>query len=440
MTRRRHPIESAMESALQPGRFIAWNQESEFVAGLEEVERDIAGLTGKDPLRAVRLYEAFIAACYLKADEIDSECEFGNFIGELASGWIRARRAGDADCSETAKTLLSWIDRDDFGFFNDLGSQVAKVLDRAVLAAFGREVQARFEEACGKQRDQSGSHFGEPWAQTLKSIYERQRNVEEYLGVAERTGLSSADCAAIASMLEAKRKLNDALSWIERGIAMDGSQRFRAHAGDNLAELRRSLLRKLGREQEALDSAWADFEKRPGVFAYEELMRYVPKTDRAAWHEKAMVMTERGNLAPFIELSVKMKEIDRLAKRLECSDDRELEELSHYITEPAASALARRHPPVAARTFRALCMRVLKAAKSEYYVAALAHLEEARRCYLAAGLEQQWEALALEIRRDHFRKSSFMPSFNAIIAGKRARIEASFLDQARRRWASKAKA
>jgi uncharacterized Zn finger protein len=84
-------------------------------------------------------------------------------------------------------------------------------------------------------------------------------------------------------------------------------------------------------------------------------------------------------------------------------------------------------------------MRTLKAAKSKYYAAALAHLEQARRCYLAAGLEQQWEALALEIRREHYRKSSFMPGFDSIVAGKRARVEPSFLDRARWQWSSKGK-
>lgn len=44
MARRRDPMEIAIESALHAGRFIAWNQESAFVAGLEEVERDIAAL------------------------------------------------------------------------------------------------------------------------------------------------------------------------------------------------------------------------------------------------------------------------------------------------------------------------------------------------------------------------------------------------------------
>ncbi len=437
MARRRDPMEIAIESALQAGRFIAWNQESAFVAGLEEVERDIAALADSDPVRAVRLHEAFIAACYLKAGEIDSEWEFGRFIAELASGWIRARQAGGADHSETAKTLLSWIDRDKYGFFNDLGSDAVKVLDADGLAAFEKEVHDRFEKARGNQNDQSGSYSGDHWAQTLRSIYAQQGSVEKYFAVAERTGLTPGDCAAVAVMLEAKRKLDDALIWIERGIAMEGSQRFTAQAGNNLAGMRRAILKKLGRRQEALDSAWAEFEKRPGTFAYEELMRYVPKPDRSAWHERAMATTERGNLEPFIELCVKAKETDRLAKRLECASDRELEGLSHYETEPAAKALAGAHPAVAAKVFRALCMRTLKAAKSKYYDAALAHLEEARRCYLTAGFEHQWEALALEIRRDHYRKSSFIPGFNAIAVDKRARVEPSFIDKARRQWRAK---
>jgi uncharacterized Zn finger protein len=168
-------------------------------------------------------------------------------------------------------------------------------------------------------------------------------------------------------------------------------------------------------------------------------MSYVSKPERAIWHEKALALAEQGNLGQFIELCVKTKELDRLARHLECTGDSKIEDLSHYVTEPAAAALAKAHPAAAAKVFRALCMRILKAAKSKYYDAALAHLTEARRCYLAAGLEQQWEALALEVCRDHSRKSRFMPGFNAIIAGKGVRVEPSFLDRARKRWAEQTK-
>lgn len=85
-------------------------------------------------------------------------------------------------------------------------------------------------------------------------------------------------------------------------------------------------------------------------------------------------------------------------------------------------------------------MRIIDAGKSKYYFEALSNLEEARRCYEAAGLDEQWKALVAEIRRDHRRKSGFMPGFEAIVAGKRARVEPSFLDRARGQWARKAKA
>ncbi len=337
MVRQRDAVESAMESALQPGRFIAWNQEGAFVSDLEEVERGVAILTDSDPVRAAYLYEAFIAACYLKADEIHSEWEFGNFVGELARGWIRARQAGGADRAETARTLLSWIDRDDYGFFSDLGSEAVKILDQAGLTAFETEVHVRFEKSCGNQGDQSDSHSVEPWARTLRLIYAQQGSAEKYIAITERTGLTPGDCAVLARISESRRKYGDALLWTERGIAMRKTQPSYSAEGHDLDAMRRTLLRRLGREQEALESAWADFVKRPSLFGYEELMRNVPRADRVAWQDRAMEAAEQSNLEPFIELCLKAKEIDRVAKRLACTGDRELEGLSQFHHRASSS-------------------------------------------------------------------------------------------------------
>jgi hypothetical protein len=241
-------------------------------------------------------------------------------------------------------------------------------------------------------------------------------------------------------MLQTKRKPHEALSWIERGIEIENSGSFKAGKSYKLVAMRRALLAKLGRGREALDSAWSEFQAHPSKFTYDELFRYVPKSERGSWHEKAMAASEQGNLASLIELWIGVKEIDRLVERLNRVSDHELEELSHYATEPAAKHLAKSHPAVAAKVFRALCVRILFAAKSKYYYAALANLEEARRCYQVAGLDERWRKLVTEIRRDHHRKSGFMPGFEAIVAGKRARVEPSFLDRARTQWARKSTA
>jgi hypothetical protein len=225
--------------------------------------------------------------------------------------------------------------------------------------------------------------------------------------------------------------------WLERGIEMDKPGSSLSLEGYRLPRLRRELLAKLGRESEALDSAWVAFIGNPSKFTYDELLSYVPKAERASWHEKAMAASERASLSTLIELWLKLKEIERLADRLNRASDRELEGLSHYTTEPAAKRLVKTHPATAAKVFRAMCVRILNAGKSKYYDAALANIAAARKCYLAAGLNELWRKTSTEIRREHYRKSRFMPGFEEIVAGKRALPQPSFLDRARAQWASK---
>ena len=440
---RRDPIDSVLESALQPGRFISWNEGFSFVSGLRHLESEIKNIVASDPARAVTLYETFIAGCTLKAEEIDdSDGEHGTFAGGLFRGWIAARQAAGADRGQTAKLLLAWMDDDGYGFCNDLERSAVKVLDRAGLEALEREVQVRFEaaySAAGKREDRTLNYNCDRWGQMLRSIYLEQRSIQKYLDLTERTGLTQADCEAIATMFQAKRKPDDALAWLERGIRMEKPDAFQLGASHKLAEMRRALLAKLGRGNEALASAWAEFQAHPGEFTYAELIRYVPKAEREAWHEKAMVASEQGDLASLIDLWLGAKEMDRLVARLNLASDTQLEGLSHYVTEPTAKRLAKTHPGVAAKVFRALCMRIIDAGKSKYYDAALSNLEKAKSCYRRAGLDAQWQALAAEIRRYHFRKSALMPGFERIDRDAGHEKEPSFLDRARRRWASRAR-
>jgi hypothetical protein len=438
MKRRRDPMDTVIESALQPGRFIDWKQGASFLQGLYEAEREIQALVASDPARAAYLYETLIAACNVKADEIDdSDGEFGTFVGSLLFGWIQARQAAAADDDKTAETPPSWMENDDYGICSDLKSEAAKVLDRAGLVSFERAVLARFESACLKPEERVGGYYRDFWGQVLRSIYAQQRNVEKYLGLTTRTSLTQADCEVVATIFQAKRKPDEALLWLERGIDMDKSGSSLSAEGYRLPKLRRELLAKLGRESEALSSAWAAFLANPSKFTYDELLSYVPKAQRASWHEKAMEASEQASLSSLIELWLSVKEIECLADRLNRASDRELEGLSQYATEPAAKRLVRTHPSIAAKVFRALCVRILNAGKSKYYDVALANIEAARKCYLAAGLDELWRKTSTEIRRDHYRKYGFMPGFEEIVSGKRALPQPSFLDRARAQWASK---
>jgi hypothetical protein len=204
----------------------------------------------------------------------------------------------------------------------------------------------------------------------------------------------------------------------------------------DLRQMKRTLQASTGRSADALDSAWAEFVGNPSSFTYEELMRYVPPEERAEWRAKAMAASENAELSQQIPLWLEHKEIDRLVARLVAAADSEIENLSHYTTEPAARSLERSHPAVAAKVYRALAMRVVNAGKSRYYEAALNNFERARKCYLKAGLGAEWEAIAQDVRRRHHRKTGFLAQFERIAAGTTKFVKPTLLERAKRRWRS----
>jgi hypothetical protein len=434
-----------MESAFQPGRFIAYRAAWDFVSGLEGVAGQLEKLVQADPKRAVILYETFLAGCYDKAEELDdSSGNFGAFVVTLYCGWIKARQAARADADATARWLLQRMDNDPYGFASTLAHDAVTVMRRDSLAAFERQVKARFEatDAAGQASESVPRHDlaskRRPWGDVLRAIYARRRDVRAYLALCEQGQVSSQDCFAVATMLKAKRKLEEALSWVDRGLAVETQHPHGSIARYDLAKMKRELLTKLGRRHDALDEAWTEFREHPSTFGYQELMRFVPKAERAAWHAKAMDAAEHADLGSIIELWLETREIERLARRLGMATGAEIQELSHYRTEPAARRLARSRPDVAARVYCALGVRILNAKKSKYYDAALAHFENARRCYVRSGLLREWAALVEEVRGAHHRKAGFMADFERLAAGHSRSEAPSFLERARSRWGAQA--
>ncbi len=434
------PLEQAIEAALSPGSFIPYSAAWSFVDDVQAVANDIGKIIQKEPERAANLYQVFIAACHEKADEIDdSSGNFGMLVEDLFRGWIKARQAANQDPEETARSLLSWMEDDPYGFCHDLDREAVKVLDKKGLDAFVHQIRSKLECSLGKNTNKEGppGYARRRWGRALKILLAAQRNVDAYIAHCGQTKLETNDCKVIAEIYRSRRRPEDALSWVERGLEMAQSDRRESYEEHKLNQLKRVLLVKLGRPQEALQSAWSEFEPHPSTFTYEELMRYVPAKEKRAWRQRAMEASEKGELYSQIELWIENKEIDRLVSRLRRTPDRELEDLGHYHTEPLARKLERSHPDISARMYRAVCMRVVNAGKSKYYQAALDNIEHAKKCYAKAGLTADWQAVVADMRKRHFRKMGFMAGFEDIVAGAPKHIEPPFLERAKARWPRK---
>jgi hypothetical protein len=438
------PIEQEIERALNPGAFIRDHACFSFVSDLDAVAAMIARLVSSDPARAVTLYETFLAACYVKIEELDdSSGSFGQFVDDLYCGWIEARQADGADPDETASRLLTWMDQDDYGFCYHLEVDAVKVFNKAHLAAFVTLVRARFDSAAKKTTKEDDKLREHPdylrrrWGEILRTLYAAQKDVAAYVSLAEETGVTAKDCHAVATLLVSRRKPKEALAWVERGFKVDKETPHGSIASHDLAELKRDLLARLGRGDEALEAAWSDYRKHPGTCTYDDLMKYVPKAQRKEWHEKAIQAATGADLHSIMDLLLKTRELDRLAELVRQTRDDDLEDLSHYATEPVARKFEKTHPDLAARLWRAQGLRIVNGKKSKYYGAALSNFERARRCFERAGLEGEWSKTVRRVRADHCRKSSFMPGFERVAEGVGPNDEPSFLDRAKARWRTK---
>jgi hypothetical protein len=437
--KRRHidPIERSIEQAMEPDRFISCRETSSFVRETERVAVEIEQLIPEQPDRAARLFGTFIGACHLKAEQFDdSGGDLGVLVGRLFQAWTRARQGAGADPAETARLLIYWMKNDPHGYCHHLDREVSKELDRDGLAAFAERIRAELESIAGvENEEQPHRDYNQRWwIGALKTVLAAAGEVEAFVAICERNGLGQEDCKVVADIHVRQALPQEALAWVERGLEMGVSPAGRSIADHDLRVLQRQLLAELGRNEEALISAWSDYEKHPSTYTYEELFRYVPAGKETGWHERAMDAAEDADLSAQIELYLKHRELERVASRVRHAMDDELAEESHYRSEPLAHQLEHSHPDLAARVYRALGMRIVNANKSKYYDEALAHLKRARACYLEAGLAHDWEGVVAEARQRHHRKKGFMAGFEEIVAGVERPPQPTFIELARQRW------
>lgn len=430
-----------IESALVPGRFIRYGDMFGFIEDLEKIqERLVALVNGGNAAQAVRLYEMFLSGCYEKMEECDdSGGNMGMFWDSLFYDWVKARQKAGCPAAETVAQILKWQKNDNYGLCFEIEKEVGKVLDREGYRLFAAHFQAVVEQALAKLGASQTRPIFEyendirlP-AMSLKCIYQAKGDTKSYAALCERLGLSPQDCEHLAEMEMAKAHWEKALAWVEKGVALEPMRNWHNESSHSLEHLKPKILGKLGRKEEALAMAWSDFKKYPSDMSYEELMQYVPKSEKAQWHARAMETAGRGDIGQFMELCVKTKEWERLTRRIQAAEHSALEFVSHYHVEPAADGLAKRDISAAAKLYRALGLRILVSKKSKYYDHALRHLRKARDLYQKAGLDSEWQAVVKTVGDKHSKKYGFMPGFEQIVAGKSTE-RPSFVEKARDRW------
>src|SRR5882762_7371379 len=130
-------------------------------------------------------------------------------------------------------------------------------------------------------------------AMSLKEIYASLGDVRSYAALCERLGFSPRDCEHLAKMEISRKHWTKALAWVEKGMALKPTRNWHNEESYHLEELKPEVLRRLGRKEDALALAWGDFQGIPNEFAYEQLLRCVPRGEKTAWQKRAMFVAEK---------------------------------------------------------------------------------------------------------------------------------------------------
>ncbi|NQT58649.1 MAG: hypothetical protein HQ557_06665 [Bacteroidetes bacterium] len=434
---------SEIEDALDLGSYISYQQVWDYVDNLNDVKERIDDMVMEATARqCVSLYVMFLSGCYEKADEIDdSGGNLGMFFEELFCSWIKARqKAGYAD-KETVHNILQWMENDSYGFCYNIEKKLVEALNRQGLSVFEATILARFDEALESiDPDSVKRIYDYPYdvrqnADILRIIYSTKKDIDSYLGLCDKVGTTPKDCENIANIYKGRRCFRDALLWVDKGLELEKKDSWPNYASRGLSSVKRDLLNMAGEKKEAFESAWSEFQSQPSEYTYDEMMKYVLKKDRNHWHKMAIEEIGKTSLPIIIELCTKTQEWKILAESIKAARHEEIEYISHYDTEKAAQGLSQEYPVEAAKIFRALGLRIVKAKKSKYYGIANEHLLKAKKLYVENNCQKEWSSLVENIRRDHYRKYSFIGDFEKIVSGEYPEYLESFEERTKKRWA-----
>ena len=167
------------------------------------------------------LYELFMAGCIEKMDDIHCEHEMGEFFEALFCSWVHARQKAALDPQETVRQMFKMMDNDDYGLCHEIEKNVVRVLGKKEFAAFKGEIYSRIEKALSLTKTNGKKLNDFSWgvrknAEILKAIFEVKKNVEEYLKLCERIGITPKDCEVIANIHKGRKKWSKALEFVER--------------------------------------------------------------------------------------------------------------------------------------------------------------------------------------------------------------------------------
>ena len=405
-----------LEQAIGIDGFIDYQDMYEYWRGADLAINGIEELLKTGNAAAVVELSEYALRCLEGAmNNAMDDGEMGMLQQRLEEMHLTACRKAKPDPEALAERLFDWELAGEWGTFWDAGNTHGRVLGKTGMRRYRELAEAEWGKVKPLQPgEDTRGKYGKRSRIThiMENLALQSGDIEALVAVMSRDLSSSYDFFKIAEAYRKARKGNKALEWAEKGVAAFGNK-----ADSRLQDLLAELYHQRKRHDEAMSLIWLQFEKHPGLPAYQHLRKHADRCKQwPDWREQALKQvhtniagqprgwTHSGKPDHSLLVEIYLWEQDveaawQTANAGSCGEALWLQ---------LAGLREKTHPRDAIRVYRMLIGPIVERTNNDAYAQAAGLLRRVKRLMGQLGEEGEFRQYLARIRTEYKRKRNFM--------------------------------
>lgn len=331
----------------------------------------------------------------------DSDGLTRDFFHQLEQLHLAACEAAPPPPRQLAKRLFDWELGGDWDTFLGSIGKYAEVLGRTGLNAYGRLVEAAWEQLPAVSTD--GPSFDNRRYRLdsmRKALARSSHDAAQILTAWHESLRSSHDYDRLVEALRESGDVELAIEWAEYGVV-----EYPASIDHKLHHRLAAMYLDRGRGDDALQLLWNHLVAAPKVESYRALMALATRLDAVdAWRSRALetLRPHDGDLSKLVVALMADGDIEHAWQEAQAGN------CDRWTLHDVARARAETHPDETLAAYRELVWESLQRTGVPAYRETLALLAEAQDAMERAGKIEEFSPLIVEIRIRHRARTALM--------------------------------
>jgi uncharacterized Zn finger protein len=283
----------AFERAVRVYDFVHYREASAWARGVDDAIDNIAQLLEDGHAASlIESCESALQRLVAAAGAIDdSDGRLSALRDRLQDIHFRACQEARPEPVALARRLFDREMHSDLDVFNGAAERYAKILGAKGLKEYRQLAEAEWEKVPARTAKDKHSEWGRHFRIThiMESLARASGDVEELVAVMSRDLSHAYNYLRIAEVYREGRQRDQALLWVEKGLAA-----FPERTDGRLREFAAEEYHRRRRHDDAMTLVWAEFFERPYLETYRTLERHAKKAGNwPEWRDRALAEIRR---------------------------------------------------------------------------------------------------------------------------------------------------